>query len=398
VALPLRFAFETAADQPALERLAERLGGAGAAVADWPLRFAWNRLPGAAGADCAFPVRRRRLLAWDDEEVRGAVNFFEHELFLARSPEPIAFAWSNGLFSESVIDRRYAIVPVLLLRAALTRQPRQMTFGPIGTEAPFPKLLIGLGWSHQQVPVLILPVRTAAVARELRRLSRFPKLRAVARGAAAIELTSMVDLGFAGLRRLRRAQDVQAEEVDRFAGWSDVVWHMAQPRYGALARRDGLALDRLYRPGDRRLIRLKVSRAGGSPLGWIAVAVRENVDDPDYGNLRLGVLADCLAPPEDAGAVVAAGVERLVAAGVDLIRSRFTHAAWIAAARRLGFVPVSAATRFFASPPLAAVLPPLPLVHLTHGDNDGPLPYQSGKARLSYCQLDAGAAITGCRI
>jgi hypothetical protein len=360
-----------------LERLAGRLGGAGAAVADWPLRFAWNRLPGTAGADCAFPVRRRRLLAWDGDEVRGAVNFFEHELFLARSPEPIAFAWSNGLFSESVIDRRYAIVPVLLLRAALMRQPRQMTFGPIGTEAPFPKLLIALGWSHQQVPVLILPVRTAAVARELRRLSRYPKLRAVARGAASIELTSIVDLGFAGLRRLHHAQDVQAEEVDLFAGWSDVVWHAARPDYSALARRDGLALDRLYRPGDRRLIRLKVSRAGGSQLGWIAVTVRENVDDPDYGNLRLGVLADCLARPEDAGAVVAAGVERLVAAGVDLIRTRFTHAAWIAAAHRLGFVPVSAATRFFASSPLAAALPPLTLVHLTHGDNDGPLPYQS---------------------
>jgi hypothetical protein len=70
-------------------------------------------------------------------------------------------------------------------------------------------------------------------------------------------------------------------------------------------------------------------------------------------------------------------VERLVAAGVDLIRTRFTHAAWIAAAHRLGFVPVSAATRFFASSPLAAALPPLTLVHLTHGDNDGPLPYQS---------------------
>jgi hypothetical protein len=189
----------------------------------------------------------------------------------------------------------------------------------------------------------------------------------------------LVDLGLAGLRKLHQAQHVRIEEVDRFAEWSDGVWRSAQPRYGALSRRDGFALDRLYRPGDRRLIRLKVSRPGRQPLGWIAVTVRENVNDPDYGNLRLGVLADCLAPPKHANAVVAAGVERLVTAGVDLIRVRFTHAAWIAAARRVGFVPVSATTRFFASPMLAAALPPLQRLHLTHGDNDGPLPYECHK-------------------
>jgi hypothetical protein len=388
--MPLRFAFETAADRPALERLAGRLSAAGAETADWPLRFSWNRLPGAAGADCAFPVRRRRLLAWDGDEVRGAVNFFEHELFFAGSLEPIAFAWSNGLFSESVIDRQYAIMPVLLLREALSRQPRQMTIGPIGTEAPFPKLLIALGWSHQPVPVLILPVRTAVVAREIRRLSQYPKLRAVARGAAAVGLTSLVDLGLTGLRRLRHARNVRVEEVDRFDGWSDAVWHTVQPRYGALARRDGFALDRLYRPGDRRLIRLKVSRARGPPLGWIALTMRENANDPDYGNLCLGFLADCLALPEDAGAVVAAGVERLVDAGVDLIRARFTHAAWLAAARRIGFVPVSAATRFFASPLLTTSLPSLQSVHLTHGDNDGPPqlrgePEQCAQPRSEHC-------------
>jgi hypothetical protein len=250
-----------------------------------------------------------------------------------------------------------------------------MTVGPIGTEAPFPKLLMALGWSHQPVPVLILPVRTAVIVRELRRLSRYPKLRAVGRVAAAVELTSLVDFGLAGLRRLRHARDVRVEEVDRFAGWSDAVWSASQPLYGALARRDGATLDRLYRPGDRRLIRLKLSCGGSWPLGWIALTVRENINDPYYGDLRLGVLADCLTPLKHAGAVVAAGAERLVAAGVDLIRVRFSHAAWIMAAHRVGFVPVSTTMRFFASPPLAAALPPFQSVHLTHGDNDGPLPY-----------------------
>jgi hypothetical protein len=373
--LRLTFAFETTADRPALERLAKRLETAGADVMDWPLRFSWNKLPGADAVDGAFPVRRRRLLAWDGDEVRGAVNFFEHELFLARSPEPVAFAWSNGLFSESVIDRRYSAVPIALLRAALARQPRQMAVGPMGIEAQMPKLFLALRWSHQPVSVLVLPIRTAVVARELRRLSQYPKLRAFGRAAAAIGLASLADLGLAGLRRLRRAHDMRIEEVGWFADWSDAVWRAAQPHYGALVRRDGLALEHLYRPGDRRLIRLKVSRAGRSPLGWITVTVRENLDDPDYGGLRLGILADCLAPPEDAGTVVAAAVERLAAARVDLIQTTFSHEAWIAAAQRIGFVPVPTTTRLFASPSLATALPPLRLVHLTLGDNDGPLSY-----------------------
>jgi hypothetical protein len=373
--LRLTFAFETLADRPALGRLAKRLEAAGADVMDWPLRFSWNNLPGAGTADGPFPVRRRRFLAWDGDEVRGAVNFFEHELFFARDRKPVAFAWSNGLFSESVIDRRYSSIPIALLRAALARQPRQMAVGPIGVEAPMPKLFLALRWNHQPVSVLVLPVRTALVARQLRRLSRYPKLRAIGRAATTMGLGSLADLGFAGLRWLRRTREARIEEVDWFAGWSDAVWQAAQPCYGALARRDGRALDRLYRPGDRRLIRLKVSRPGRVPIGWIAVAVRENVDDLDYGDLRLGVLADCLASPGDAGSIIAAGVERLVAAGADLIQTTFSHEAWITAAQRIGFVPVPTTTHFFVSPSLSTALPPLRAIHLTLGDNDGPFAY-----------------------
>jgi hypothetical protein len=390
--LPLRFAFETDADRPALERLAERIGAGDAAVAGWPLRFSWNRLPGSGGTDYAFPVRRRRLLAWEGEEVRASVNFFENQLYLAGRSEPIAFAWSNGLFSESVVDRRYAIVPILLLRVALSRQPRQMTIGPSGIGAPMPKLVTALGWTSQAVPLLFLPVRAAVVLRELRRLSRYPALLAGGRAAAALGLAALADITLAGLRRFHRPRHVRIEEVDRFAGWSDAVWSAAQPSYGALVRRDAAALDRLYRPGDRRLIRLMVCDRDRL-RGWVAMTVEDKVDDPDYGNLRLGVLADCLASPGCTGALIAAGVDRLVAAHVDLIQARFSHSAWIAAARRTGFVPVPTTTRFFVSRTLAGDMPPLPSIHLTFGDNDGPLPYEESagdpEAQMSRIQIAA---------
>jgi hypothetical protein len=105
------------------------------------------------------------------------------------------------------------------------------------------------------------------------------------------------------------------------------------------------------------------------------VAVEDKVDDPDYGDMRLGSLADCLAEPGYERALIAAGVDRLVAARVDLIHARFSHAAWIAAARRAGFVSVPTTARCFFSPALAGHVPPVQSVHLTYGDNDGPLPY-----------------------
>jgi hypothetical protein len=378
--LSLRFAFETDVDRSALERLAERMGAGGATVASWPLRFSWNRLPGAGGADYAFPVRRRRLLAWEGGEVRASVNFFENELYLAGRSEPIAFAWSNGLFSESVVDRRYVLLPTLLLRAALSRQPRQMALGPSGSRAPMARLLTTLGWKSQAVALLFLTVRAAVVMRELRRLSEHPVLLAGGRAAAAIGLATLADITLAGLRRWRCPRHLRIEDADRFAGWSDEVWSAAQPSYGALARRDAAALDRLYRPGDRRLIRFRVSDRDRL-RGWVLLTVEDKVDDPDFGNLRLGVLADCLAQPGYAGALIAAGVDRLVAANVDLIQARFSHASWIAAARRTGFVPVPTTTRVFASPTLVGDVPPLPSIHLTYGDNDGPLPYEQSASK-----------------
>jgi hypothetical protein len=358
-----------------MERLAARLRAGGAGIADWPLRFSWNRLPGAGGADDGFLVRRRRLLAWQGGEVRASVNFFENQLYLAGRAEPIGFAWCNGLFSESVVDRRFALMPTLLLRVALSRQPRQMTVGPSGPDEPMPILLTALGWTHQAVPMLFLTVRTAVVLRELRRLSRYPALRAGGRAVAALGLATLADMTLAGLRRLRRRRSMRVEEVNGFAGWSDAIWGEAQPLHGALVRRDAAALDRLYRPGDRRLIRLTVSERNRL-RGWVAITVEDKVDDPDYGNLRVGVLADCLGLPEYAGAVVAAGVDRLVAEHIDLIQVRFSHAAWLAAARRIGFVPVPTTARLFASPALAGDLPALPSLHLTYGDNDGPLPIE----------------------
>jgi hypothetical protein len=58
-----------------------------------------------------------------------------------------------------------------------------------------------------------------------------------------------------------------------------------------------------------------------------------------------------------------------------LIVATFSHSAWIAQCRRIGFVPVPTTTHLFVSPALAPLLPRLSSFHLTRGDCDCPLKY-----------------------
>lgn len=370
----LRFDFETDADRPALIRLAERMRAKGAVVSDWPQRFYWNRLPGAPVGD-DFPVRRRRLLAFEGEEVRGIQNFFEHELWVNTQEKPLPFVWANGLVTEALTNARYATIPAALLRNSLSRVPMHMAIGRVGTEMPMARLLIAARWGHLPLPVFALPVRSSVIAKFDRIASR-PKLKLAANLAVALRITLLADSALAGLRRLRQPRNAQIFEMDRFGPWADEVWSSSQRFYKALTRRDAAALDRLYCPGDPRLIRLNIRRADNT-LGWIALTIHDFVDDQDFGTCRIGNLADALAPPADASSVIALGVQCLVEHKADLIMGTFSHIAWITALRRIGFIRVPTTARFFASPAAATVVlhpaTPLKHMHFTMGDCDGPL-------------------------
>ena len=50
---------------------------------------------------------------------------------------------------------------------------------------------------------------------------------------------------------------------------------------------------------------------GGEVLGWAVVVERRLAGDARFGDLRVGMIADCLALPEDAGEIVHAAFEHL---------------------------------------------------------------------------------------
>ena len=100
-------------------------------------------------------------------------------------------------------------------------------------------------------------------------------------------------------------------------------------------------------------------------------------DNQYFGNLRVGTLADCLAPPENASAVVRAATAVLEKRGVDLIISNHSHAVWGNSFRSAGYLLGPSNFIFAASKPLAERVGPFEtnqnLTYIMRGDGDGPV-------------------------
>jgi hypothetical protein len=119
-----------------------------------------------------------------------------------------------------------------------------------------------------------------------------------------------------------------------------------------------------------------------------------------FGDMRVGTIVDCLAPPESAGAVIRAAAGLLEQRGVDLIVSNQLHGAWCTALVESGFRAGPSNYLLALSPALAEAagggemrrqagvdrLKPVPPLHLqgarrptgapfhfNRGDGDGPI-------------------------
>jgi hypothetical protein len=121
--------------------------------------------------------------------------------------------------------------------------------------------------------------------------------------------------------------------------WADEVWERCRGSYSFVERRDVETLARIYPVERPRFDRLRISRAGQS-IGWAVLQRAQMTGDRMYGSLHVGRITDCLAAPEDAGIVISAATDYLVAHGVDLMLTNQFHTAWCAALRRNAFLSI----------------------------------------------------------
>ncbi len=339
------------------------------------------------GSEDTWLPRRENIRVWrehflaveDGEAVRGAYALKPQEWWIAG--EPVLVTDWQGPVSEGLLSRKYNTLGLRLIRDMLKRHPVLYSWGHGGDEASMLQMLRSLKWLIHPTPFCLRVVKPFRFLRHNRYLRNSPARR------AALDGLAFTGLGWAGLKTLHagialvrggdaRTRGLDVEEVDDFGPWADAVWERCSPRYQALGLRDAATMNALLpRGGWPACVRLRVRR-DGSDLGWVVVMDNQLQDDARFGDLRVGSVIDCLADPDDAGAVIAAADRFLIARGVDLIASNQSHPRWTAAFEANGYVLLPGRRYFAASPELQKVLAPFDEtqkgLHLTNLDGHGP--------------------------
>jgi hypothetical protein len=296
--------------------------------------------------------------------VRGGYMLRRQEFSVLGETVPVAHY--RLPLSEGIVDRKYAMLGLRLVRDALAREPRLYALGMGGAQHPLPQMLQRLGWRMCAVPFHFKVVHPFRFLREIRALRTTPARRFV------LDAAAYTGAGWLGLRLMghgRRVRDIKCETAATFSAWADAIWDRSRADYAMLAARNSTILDALYPPDDPRFLRI---RAAG---GWAVLLDTAMEDHKQFGSIRVGTIVDCLAPPADAATVVRAATRTLEKRGVDLIVSNQLHDGWRQALTGAGFRRGPSNFLFAASPALAALLEEAEdgEIHINRGDGDGPI-------------------------
>jgi hypothetical protein len=378
--------FAKASDLDALRRFSQRLAPV-SPFAKWALTP--MSLPGASPDD-DFPIRLRKLIAEVDGEIRAIQNFFEHQIYI--DDRPHSFVWPTGPLSEALIDPMYGGLWLALLRYGMTLQPLHLVLGSYRVDQPpLGRAFDGLRWSRASVDSFVHPINFGAICRKPSaiRSGRLMKIATALAGYSGVADAASLTMRLR--RRLGWRDSTTIEEVDEFGSWSDAVWQNARKQYKALTRRDMATLNRLYRPGDRRVRRLRVRR-GGQDIGWALLVIRSFSNDPILGALRAGIVVDALADPADVIDVMRAALSVSVDARADVCLGWWSHDTWKHAARAVGFFRARPGDmRLYVSPAAKPLLltdrVPIEAIHLTRGDCDGPRRFIALDSEADRCAL-----------
>ena len=321
-----------------------------------------------------FPIYRRMIIAEDGQEVRAAMMLCHHNVFIRG--ERRDFCWTKMPLSEGIIDLKYSLAIIQLMKRALDYQPFMMGVGAGTSKSEGHRFFVNLRWRCQPVPFFFYPVKVSKVLRGLRYLKNSPRLRY----GAFLGAYSGLGTGLSGLLALRRKfttsfSGYEDSVIEGFDEWADHIFNKSLPDYPVAIRSDSTTLNIVYPPNDHRYIRLRVRRKGVKrDAGWIVVASKQMNDNHYFGNLKVGTLVDGFGRSEDAPALIAAGLNHLAGSGVDIIVANFSHTAWVEACRRSGMFSGPSNFHIFASPKGGPVLEescPLHHIHVARGHSDG---------------------------
>jgi hypothetical protein len=359
---------------------------------DVPAVHAFNRRLAEKGVDFQFPetpqsswlprrdsipLYQEHFIAVEQATVRGGY-ILKPQAFAVRGEMRMITNIQLPL-SEGIVDARYRMLGLQLVKDAMARQPLLFGLGMGGPDQPFPRLLKILKWRLVSCPFYFRVAHPSRFLREIVYLRRRRSRRVL------LDTLAFSGLGWLAVKAVHRWKDWQGGQeastptgqlVPEFAGWADDIWRRSKDAYTLIAVRDAAILNTLYPAHNKRFLRLQVRRQG-EPIGWAVLLDTHLSDHKQFGNLRLGSLVDCLALPGQERGVVAAATGHLLERGVDLIITNQLHRAWTGALDQAGFLRGPSNFAFIVSPALAALLDPFETtadqVHMTRGDGDGPI-------------------------
>lgn len=341
-----------------------------------------------AGITFAFPADSAKLMRKESEvdapyqaayvlidgsAVRGGYILKSEQLFVGR--QSLSVCNYQLPLSEGIVDRKYAMVGVQLIKDALGRQPRLYCLGMGNTARPLPRLLTRLGWAVSKVPFLFRIENASNFTKEIRWLRQTARLRLLLNLARNTGILA----GFIGLSRLLRRvfgsglpAGVSFTEVPDLPEEIDELFYSLGDDYGLMCDRRASAMRARLPASDSRLLRM-VLRKSGKLAGWVVISVSQLSSHTQFGNMKLGCIVDGLAAPADVNLVVAEACRRLEKGRCDLLVSNQTHPEWIACLRRRGFVQGPSNFILALSPPLAASRATVSSAHFNRADGDGPI-------------------------
>jgi hypothetical protein len=341
-----------------------------------------------AGVTFAFPVDSSKLMQRepgvdapyqtayvlsDGSAVRGGFILKTEQVFVGGQNSPVG-NYQLPL-SEGIVDRKYAMVGVQLIKDALGRQAQLYCLGMGNTARPLPRLLSKLGWTVSKVPFLFRIENASNFTMEIRWLRQSARLRLL----LDLARTTGILAGIVGLARLyRRAfrprlpAGVSFAEVPDFSEEIDELFLSVSGDYGLMCDRRAAAMRARLPANESKLLRM-VLRKSGKVAGWVVISISRLSSHTQFGNMKLGCIVDGLALPADVDLVVGEACRRMEKEQCDLLVSNQTHPAWIAGLRRQGFIQGPSNFILALSPPLAASRAAVSLAHFNRADGDGPI-------------------------
>ncbi len=316
-------------------------------------------------------IEARHYLALDGADVRGGYLLASYPCVLNGVAATVANIQSP--LAESIIDKRFVVLPALMVRQFLRHNPLCFCVGMGEATNPLPRLLRAAGWSVEAVPFYFRVHHAGRFLRLFPKLRR-PTWRRLAAGAVAISGSGALLRAIVHRQRRAAPPGFAVIREDGWGEWADEIWAAFQTQCRFAVRRNAAMLKELYPPAEPRLRILRVV-TGHRTAGWAAALLTPMRRHPHFGDLCVATILDCAATPDAFSTVAILVDEALGREGADLVITNQALGRWTEAFRMAGFRSYRSNYQLACSPALSAQLSDQAvsggLVHLTRGDGDG---------------------------